>query len=104
MTTLTVYIGRDNTDSLQLKKNGVVVGNNIATRAQLHFGDFCLDTATDTNIRLATNATVVEMEIGLTPSLVAGRYDGDLTIYDAVNTHGIAWANLTIDVVNWDVC
>jgi len=104
MTTLTVYVGRDNKDQLRLLQNGSVVGNNIVTRADLSFGDYCIDTATDSNIRLTTNATVVEMEIGLTTGLVAGKYEGKLTIYDASNTHGIAWTDIEIDVLSWVVC
>ena len=104
MTTLTVYVGRDNKDQLRLLQNGSVIGNNIVTKAELSFGDYCIDTATDSNIRLITNATVVEMEIGLTTSLVAGKYEGKLTIYDATATNGIAWSDIEINVSNWEVC
>jgi len=104
MTTLTAYVGRDNKDQLRLLQNGSVVGNNIVTKAELSFGNWCIETGVDSNIRLITNATIVEMEIGLTTGLVVGKYEGKLTIYDASIINGIAWANIEINVVNWEVC
>jgi len=103
MTTLSVYIGMNNKDQLRIMQDSIVVANGIITKAQISFGPYSIVTGTDSNIRLTTNATVVEMELGKTPLLVAGRYEGRLTIYDASSLMGIAWSNLEINVMPWAI-
>ena len=108
-----VYIGRGNFESILLKKRAVgeadfeTVDDDTVLRAVFRFSTYCLDTDTDVAgyIELAENATVVNMKLGLISGLVAGQYDGYLTIYDALNPDGLAWGDMVIvNVQAWSVC
>lgn len=105
--TLTAYIGRDNEARLELLQDGVLVVASAVTKAVLKFGTFCLDTEVDTDeiYFLTSNNQTLCLKIGLLTGLVAGNYsDGKLTLFDAVNTNGLAWVDLTISVKDWSVC
>jgi len=105
----TLYIGRDNTVVLTLQKSGATVAASVVTRAQFWLpGEAAVDgnpvvydTATDNDISLTNVATKVEITAG-NRQLKAGRYLGYLTIYDAVNTDGIAWATVPVSINGWN--
>ena len=108
-----VYIGRGNVESILLRLRPVGgsayqdVDDDTVLRAVFRFSTYCLDTDTDVagNIELAENATVVNMKLGLISGLVAGQYDGYLTIYDALNPDGLAWGDMVVvNVQAWSVC
>jgi len=107
ITTLTAYIGRDNEDRLELLQDGVLVAASAVTKAVLKFGTFCLDTEVDTDeiYFLTSDNQTLCLKIGIVTNLVAGAYsDGKITLFDAVNTNGLAWADLRISVKDWAVC
>ena len=102
---LSVWIGRDNRQRLRLLQDGEVVTEDAVARAQLRFGNYCIDTdATDDPIQLVDSATVVEMQLGLVPGLRAGLYRGQLTVFDNEAINGIAWQAVEISVNTWPVC
>jgi hypothetical protein len=104
MATLNAWIGRANRQRLELLQDGSTVSPGAVTRAQLKFGGHCLDTSGSDPIELVDSATVVEMQLGLTPNLSRGSYDGRLTIYDASHPEGIAWQKVLIVIGTWAVC
>jgi hypothetical protein len=108
-----VYIDRGNVESVLLEKRPrgetvfETVDDDTVLRAVFRFGSYCLDTDTDVagNIELAENATVVNMKLGLISGLVAGQYDGYLTIYDALNPNGLGWGDMVlVNVQAWSIC
>ena len=106
-TTLTAYLGRDNEDRLELLQDGDPVVAGAATGAVLRFGSYCLDTDDDPTLIyfLDSDNQTICFKIGLTPELVVGKYKkGTLTLFDALNSNGLAWEEITIIVKPWDVC
>ena len=108
---LQAYIGRDFEEVLLLELQPVggtafeTVSVDTVTRAIFRFGDYCIDTEDLVPlISLEENATRVEMKLGQITGLVAGKYTGYLTIYDATNTNGLPWEKLTVVVWPWPVC
>jgi len=100
---LTIYIGRDNAEILELLQDGVAVGENEVTRAVLAFGSHVLDTEdSPSDISLDATAQNVSITAGQIPNLKPGDYHGMLTIYDALTPNGLAWADLSIHVREWD--
>jgi len=103
----TVYLNRDNTVTLSLTQDGVAPNQNVITKAALWvpgsaFSDGIaqvLDT-TGSNVTLTDSATKVELSLGST-QIQKGTHYCYLTIYDAVNTNGIAWDTLIIQVSDW---
>lgn len=108
--TTTIFLGRDNRQRWQLINNDEVVQENAVTRATLTFpghatedGEiYCADTDGE-GLALTDNATVVEADLGGAP-LKPGAYEALLTVYDAVNVNGIAWARVLVEVSAWVVC
>ena len=105
----TVYLQRDNAIVLELRQNGLPIEENILTKASLWipasaFSDAnsqALDTDGE-SMELIENRTKVKLELG--PSnLIPGLHRCYLTVYDAVNTNGIAWDTLMIRVRDWPV-
>ena len=105
----TVYLQRDNAIILELRQNGLPVEENILTKASLWipasaFSD-ANSQALDTDggsMELIENGTKVKLELGAY-NLMPGLHRCYLTVYDAVNTNGIAWDTLTIRVRDWPV-
>ena len=103
-----IYLNRDNKVSLRLVLNDATIGDDIVTKAQLLIpgdhtvsgNDILIDSSVDSEISLASNATVVNIDIGGL-SLKTGLANCYLTIYDASNTDGIAWAQVPIRVLTW---
>lgn len=106
-TELTAYIGRDNEDRLELLQDGVAVVAGAVTGAILRFGDYCLDTDEDPTVIyfLDANNQTLCLKLGLVSGLVAGKYkNGTLTLFDTVNTNGIAWSLINVTARAWNVC
>jgi hypothetical protein len=107
MEILYAYIGRDNEERLELKQAGALVTAGAVTRAVLKFCSFCLDTDVDADeiYFLDSDNQTLCMKLGLVDDMAVGAYrDGKLTIYDAANTEGIAWADIGVVSLAWDVC
>lgn len=105
MTTLYAHIGRANRQRLALLQDGQAVAGGAVTRAVLRFGPYCLDTdEAGDPVALVDGATVVEAQLGLTPGITQGAHRGKLTIYDNLNTEGIAWQDVIVVVDRWNVC
>ena len=103
----TVYLGRDNAVTLNLKQDGAAPAENTITKAALWIpGEaFSDDTPqvfdTDgSELTLTNNATSVRLDLG-SIALSPGTYWAFLTIYDAVHTNGIAWDAVEITVRDW---
>jgi len=108
---LQAYIGRDFEEVLLLELQPVggsafeTVEDDAVTRATFRFGDYCIDTDdAEPLIELQDNATKVAMKLGLIDELVAGRYAGYLTVFDATNTAGLPWQKMTVRVSSWPIC
>jgi hypothetical protein len=92
-TKLIAYISRDNEEQIELLVNGALVAENAVTRAVLKFGGYVLDTNVDTNIIYFSSSTnqILCLKLGLIENLIVNDYlRGTLTLYDNVNTNGIA--------------
>lgn len=104
---LKVYKGRDNVAHLVLKLNDEVIDPDVATRAVLRFGPYCVDTDVDTDlITLVDQATRLEMRLGMIPDLQTRDcpYRAYLTVYDAASANGLAWDDFRILVEQWAIC
>jgi len=111
MTTLYAYIGRDFEEVVLLEyipeggSDYETIPDDTATQAIFRFGSYCIDTDdAEPLIEFQDNATKVAMKLGLIDELVAGRYTGYLTIYDATNTNGLPWQKVTVRVSSWPIC
>lgn len=103
--TLTIYMGRDNKEIFELQQDGVVVTADAVTRAILRFGDYCLDTESDEEIELTTNAQRVEIAAGTIEGLSEGVYYGVLTVFDLMSAeNGFAWESFNVHVRYWPIC
>jgi len=105
----TIYLDRDNKVTLELKQNGSMVAENSVTKAALWLpGNAFSDgnaKSFDTDgqyMELADNATKVRLDLG-EADINKGTYRCYLTVYDAVNTNGIAWDVLIIAFTEWPV-
>lgn len=107
MTTLSAYIGRDNEERINLLEDGSIVSAGVVTRAVLKFGNYCVDTDKDPTIAYfsdSDNQTLC-LKLGLVSGLSPGVHPNSrLTLYDATNINGIAWATFTVNVYSWTVC
>lgn len=102
MRTLKAYIGRSNTETLDIMEDGSVIDASVIQRAVLRFGNYVLDTDTDDEIELDNNNTRINLQLGLVSDLEAGTYDAYLTLYDSESTeHGLAWVSFEIEAEEW---
>ena len=106
-TTIYAYIGRDNEEQFELLQAGSLVTAEAVTRAVLKSSSFCLDTDVDTT--LIYFETTDNQTLCLKPGLITGLTTGQrivayLTLYDTVNTNGIAWEDFLVITSTWPVC
>ena len=107
MSLLRAYIGRGNYQRLELRQDGELVAEDAVTRVTFKFGPYCLDTEAESPpapIALTSNATVVEMQLGLVDNIKPGPYTGKLTVYDNPHPTGIAWTHVPLLVEVWPAC
>jgi hypothetical protein len=113
METLTFYMGRASSLSIDLYRQGdedpapVLVEEGVVTRAMLRFGDYCLDTEVVEHadiFALNDDKTTVIVKGGLMDNLRAGGYRGHLTVFDALNPEGFPWEEFQIVVKKWPTC
>lgn len=105
--TLYAYIGRDNEEQIQLKQNNILVTTGAITRAVFKFGSYCLDTDIDTDeiYFLNDERTVLCLKLGLVTDIVPmANTVGKLTLFDVNNANGLAWAEINVTAVLWDLC
>lgn len=104
-----VFLDRDNVIRYRLQKDGSTITPNSVTRAQLFFSgrvtvsgdDILLDTDEAGNaLTLNADATEIEIRAGQ-QALTPGRTQCFLTLYDAANPNGIAWAEIPITITQW---
>ena len=105
----TVYLQRDNTIVLELRQNGSPIEENILTNASLWipsnaFNDGVSKTLdiNSGNLSLIDNETKISLKLGLLDMKV-GQYKCYLTVFDALNTNGIAWDTINLNVRSWRV-
>lgn len=102
-----VYIGRNNTAEISLLEDGAAIASNVATRAVLSIparafeGGVSVEADTSTSgLSFNVSKTVLTLDIG-DFDLIPGEYLCQLTVYDAVNTDGLAWSRILITVEDW---
>lgn len=97
-----VFLDRDNDILLRLERDGGVVDPDIVQRAVLRIlrADEVFDTDSDSDITLQDNARNVRIQGGQR-NIAPGLYRALLTIYDAANTNGLAWAQISVRVRAW---
>lgn len=95
----TVYNGRDNTIDLVLKQDGTALNHTTLTRLALELrgGSLLADSDASPAAFDFTNADKVVLKLGGL-GLPTGRHTVTLVAYDATNTSGIEWAELTVVV------
>jgi hypothetical protein len=100
------YVGRDNETDWIVQIDGVTIGENILTRAQLTAGPHCIDTEEAGDpIELTASATTVSMRLGQIPDLSPGRvWTAILTVYTPAHPAGVAVEAGTITTRAWPVC
>ena len=100
------YINRDNIEKLALLQDEVAVIAGAVTKAVLKFGDYCIDTADDSDQIYFTdsNNQAISIKLGRINSIAVGRYSGTLTIYDSEAVNGLAWIRVEVKIYAWAVC
>jgi len=103
----TVYLDRDNEVTLVLTQDGKQPNQNVITKAALWVSGSAFkdglarvfDT-TGSNVTLIDSATKVLLSLG-SVDMKEGGHRAYLTIYDAINTSGIAWDTIILQVSEW---
>lgn len=104
----TYYLDRNNAIELTLQQNGATVTANTVTRALLWLPasasvagtEVTFDSTADADTTLIESATKVQIKGGAR-ALNPGRYTAYLTLFDAVNTDGLAWTTVPLKVEQW---
>ena len=100
MITETVYNGRDNINSLELRANGVAQDISGATRLTLKVRDRLLDSAKDATIfDWTTSGSSGQLDIVLGHQrLKVGTCRATLTVFDATYPNGLNWGDFMLTV------
>ena len=92
-----VYTGRDNSISLKLSSDDVVINHTAITRCQLRIGSTLIDSNVSPSWFDLTQADRLILKLGAS-SLIAGRYTATLIIFDPGHSNGLVWDELVITV------
>ena len=107
MTTILMgYIDRDNEEQIQLLQDGALVVASAVTKAMLRFGEYCIDTAVDTDVIYFADSDnqVLCFKLGQVEDIATGKYKGQITIFDAEADDGLAWDSVVVRILEWPVC
>ena len=100
MITETVYLDRDNINSLELRANGSAQDITATSRMTLKAGDTLLDSNRHSNVfDWTTNGTSGQVDLTLGhQALKVGLYRATLTIFDNTYPSGLVWGDFMLDV------
>lgn len=104
----TVYIDRDNKVTLRLEVDGSTVSSGTVTKVvfwipgtvTIDGNPITLDSSVNPQIAILESGTIVQLDLGGL-DLKRGSAKCYLTVYDAINTDGIAWDTITLKFLNW---
>lgn len=96
----TVYLNRDNVNSLQLRANGIVQDISACTRMILRVGDQSIDSNLIDNVfDWTTNGASGQVDLVLGhQGLRTGTQRATLTIFDLTYPHGLVWGDFMLDI------
>jgi hypothetical protein len=95
---ITVYKGRDNTETLQFLDGGTVQDLSDITRIKLILNS---TVTIDSNVETAafdftTDTSQLDLALGGV-TLTVGSYEGtEIVMYDSVNTSGVTWGKIDL--------
>lgn len=93
----TLYVGRNNTFSLQLLRGGEAISLLAITGYALHLSNGRVFSDTDRFVEKANG--VVEISVGdLLTEADIGSHKAHLVTYDPVNTAGVRWPDFKLKV------
>lgn len=105
MITETIYKGRDNVISVELRSNGIAQAINSATKITLEIGGATLSSATATSgaFDFTTYGASGRLDMKLghesdIKALIAGQYKARLSVFDTTYPNGRVWDDLIIEV------
>lgn len=94
----TVFNGRDNHISVQLKANNVIVQDHtIFTKIRFSAGAVSINSIDNADLFEITSE-LITIKAGLA-GIAAGRYDAVISAWDASNTDGIVYTDSLIVIV-----
>ncbi len=100
MITETVYLDRDNVNSIQLLADGVAQDITGTQRATLAVGDVVVDSKYSSGVfDWTTNGATGQLDLTLGHQpLSVGSFTARLTLFDLTYPNGLEWASLVINV------
>ena len=99
------FIGRDNVEKLDIKKNGERVTAFAVTRIVFRFGNYCLDTDLHPDLFYFLDSNrIIAIKLGLVPNLITGTHRGQFTVFDAEHPNGCAWKRASVRAYTWEKC
>jgi len=91
----TIYVGKDNTFSLQFLRDGVPVSTLSFTGYELHFTDGRV--FSDPAYFNPKSEGIVEISVGQTmTALDIGKHTAHMVTLDPENTQGVRWPDFTL--------
>ena len=97
---ITVYKGRDNTESIEFLDGGTVQNLSDITRVKLILNSSTTIDSDDSPSAFDWTSDTSQLDLILgSESLTVGSYeDTEIILYDAVNTSGVHWGSIDLIV------
>ena len=100
MITETVYLDRDNTNSLELRANGAAQDISNLSRVTLKVGEKTIDSRIHSNVfDWSTNGASGQLDMTLGhQDLREGTFQARLTVFDNSYPNGLVWGDFMLQV------
>ena len=92
-----VYLGKDNTVSLGLTNDSILIDHATITRVVLVLGNQTVDSASSPSLFDFTLHDRLLLNLGAS-ALLPGSYIAQVTVYDSNYINGLNWGNFTLIV------
>lgn len=101
MITETVYLNRDNINTLVLRSNGISQDISACTRMLLRIGNTVLDSNLMADVfDWTTDGVNGQLRLTLGhQELSQGKQRASLTVFDLTYPNGLVWGNFIVDVI-----
>jgi hypothetical protein len=98
-----IYIGHDNPIRLVCKENSSAVDTTLLTKVSVTLNVMLSSTSAAAGLirwnQAGYESGEIRLMIGNSTMLLAGTYQAPLILFDAVNTNGIVWGMVPIQVL-----